>query len=285
MTDMKYLLILIFVISVLSPVYAETRFNELFESEQSDFLDIADRITTYHTEDLPLPSNEKLNELLALSQNIDTILKAHQNDPTYWFMLGLNESNIASIYSQQKNTSELEKHIARKNMAYENAIKFDSDQQTLTASMYATMKHGLPEALRITAIQRELALGGNGENESYYWHLHWSNINALQQAGRHVEAQQAINNMKQELADNKLSKSDYSKIVSRAEKQLEESINQSRIPTSQQTENKNREDSIKLDFRTIVIGAIAIAAILSIIIVAYYEFVIRRKRKQQKLSD
>ena len=47
MTDMKYLLILIFVISVLSPVYAETRFNELFESEQSDFLDIADRITIY----------------------------------------------------------------------------------------------------------------------------------------------------------------------------------------------------------------------------------------------
>ncbi len=58
------------------------------------------------------------------------------------------------------------------------------------------MKHGLPASLKIEAIKRELNLGGNAPSESYYWHLRWSLINSLEEAGRFDEAEVAIRNMK-----------------------------------------------------------------------------------------
>ena len=231
---MKILKSLLLLLIFISPVQADTGFEDLFYLHAGNASDTADRVTNFHADNINLSVTEKVNELNALSQNIDAFINASPDNADLWFIKGLNYSNLAAIYSAQGDAQQVEQFIDKKNSAYEKAMQLDQTSNILTAAIYATMKHGLPEALKINAIQKELSLGGNGENESSYWYLHWSNVSALQQAGRTEEAKQALNNMKAEMAAQDVSNADYGKLT----KQIEQSIKQ---PPQTQTQTEKQQ--------------------------------------------
>ena len=231
---MKSLIRTLIIVSCLATVHADTTFNELFDAELSSFNDIADRVAQYHATDMPGEPEQKRLELEALSSRLDAIIKSDTKNPLYWFLRGLNQGALASLYNSMGDRQKTARHVGARNAAYAKAMALDKDGPArLSASVYATMKHGLPETLKIQAIQSELALGGNGDNESYYWNLHWSNISALQQAGRLSEAEQAVKNMQQELAAAGRDQEDYQKIVSRAQADLDRT----------RAETRNRQNS------------------------------------------
>ncbi|MCW8910356.1 MAG: hypothetical protein OQK76_07010 [Gammaproteobacteria bacterium] len=229
---MKLFNIFILLLAFVSPVIADTGFEELFHLNADNASTTADRVTNFHADNINISIAEKITELNALSQNIDSFINASPDNAVLWFIKGLNYSNLAAIYNVQRDDQKVSLFINKKNTAYEKAMQLDQTANTLTAAIYAVMKHGLPEALKITAIQKELSLGGNGENESYYWYLHWSNVSALQQAGRIDEAKQALENMKSEMLEQGISNPDYDKLT----QQVEQDINH---PPQTQTEKQD----------------------------------------------
>ena len=277
---MKNFFYLFLLLTVSSTSLAETRFNDIFDTGLSQFVDTADRVASYHAENMSLPPEQQINELAALAGTINAIIKTSETNPVYWFMSGLNESNLASVYNQLNNTTKTNEHIRNKDSAYARAIELDKiNTPHLSAAMYATMKHGLPQNLKIQAIQQELALGGNGDNESYYWHLHWSNINALEEAGRLDEAQQALNNMQAELKQNNIINTDYNKIVERAQNQINQSRHnrQTKKAEAPPREPTPIKDNTK-DESTMIIWSISIVALLAILTVTIYELIFRRRK-------
>lgn len=277
---MKPVNILILLIVFISPVMADTRFEELFYLHAGNATATADRVTSYHADNINISSTEKLTELNALSHNLDAFIKASPENAVLWFLKGLNYSNHASVYSAQNNSAQVEKFITQKNRAYEKAMQLDQSKNTLTAAVYAAMKHGLPENLKITAIQKELSLGGNGENESSYWYLHWSNISALEQAGRTDEAKQAFNNMKAEMLEQGISNPDYNELTTQIEHSIKnqaQTKKQKPTPVNQKSPVETRENKIVSleDLTWLLITLVVIALILA----WKYEMLIFKKRR------
>ncbi|MDH5471361.1 MAG: hypothetical protein OEY61_00760 [Gammaproteobacteria bacterium] len=278
---MKILNYIILLFLLGSSALADTRFDELFDLHSDNASATADSITRFHAENINLSFTEKLTQLNALSQNIDAFIKVSPGNPLLWFMKGLNYSNLASVYNAQHDVQQADLFITQKNQAYAKAIELDTKNNMLTAAIYATMKHGLPEDLKIIAIQKELTLGGNGENESDYWFLHWSNINALQQAGRLEEAQQALTNMKAEMLKQDISNPDYEKLTV----QIEQSFNQPTLQINNQKttlkESSSKQQDSKPDivsvedFTWLLIGLVIIALILA----WKYEVLIFKKKR------
>lgn len=272
----NYLLIALFILSSHS-VLATTQFNELFELNINNFSGTANRVASHHAGDSGLSPREIKTELEALDQNIEAIIKTDPDNPALWFLKGLNHSNLASFFDSQKDSKNSNLHIRKKDQAYNKAIQLDRENTPhLSPSMYATMKHGLPESLKIKAIQKELALGGNGENESYYWHLHWSNVSALEQAERFEEAQQALENMKREMKQQNVTNLDYQEIVMRAQKSIDDSKNKP-TPRPAPTPPKKPPEKEKTDSKSTLIWSIGVLAIIAIIMVMIYELKFRRK--------
>ncbi|MDH5483839.1 MAG: hypothetical protein OEY43_01285 [Gammaproteobacteria bacterium] len=280
---MKHYLLIIPFILLCSTGYAETPFNELFDTELGNFTELADRVASYHSENIDLPVNTRINELEALAINIDNILKIKSDNPVIWFIKGLNHSNLAAAYSSD-NIDKKDFHIHEKDVAYKKAMDLDMGHSPhLTPSIYASIKHGMPERERIHAIQQELLLGGNGDNDSYYWQLHWSNISALEQAGQFDAAQKALENMKRELKEQHLTNTDYDKIVERAQHDIDQTRS---LKNSEQKEKLAAETKIadeRIDGPISEVGiplwAIFIISTLSLLALAIYEFKIRRKKQ------
>jgi hypothetical protein len=273
---MNKLILIIYLLFYAACGFADTPFSELFDDENIDIVEVADRVTTYHAESIALSYEEKHTELRLLNKKIQSAIKTSGNNPVYWFIAGLNESNLASLASQNNQPTAASKHIDNKNHAYQQAILLDKKNTPhLSSAMYATMKHGLPESLKIDAIKQEVDLGGNAPNESYYWQLHWSLVNSLEQAERFDEAATALSNMKQKMAEQNIKDSDYNKIVDRAEKELTQSRKQ--YEARQQRIEQQKHNHKEKDYQSIILWSITIFAIVSIISVTLYE-VIRKKK-------
>ena len=276
---MKFYFTFLLLLTLPCSLLADTRFNDVFDTSESRYNQIADRVTTYHAEDINLSPGEIKIELEALNQNIEAFLKGDKNNAILWFLKGLNHSNLAAHYARSKNLAASNQQLKQKDSAYEKAMSVD--QQTparLSAAIYATMKHGLPENSKIKAIQKELELGGNGDNESYYWHLHWSNVSALERAGRFDEAQQALENMKREMKQQNVTNPDYQDIVNRAQANVDQARkNSSSIQQPQKTEKTAAPGDEEPESKYQLIWAIGLLAVLAILIVTVYEIVIRKK--------
>ena len=139
------------------------------------------------------------------------------------------------------------------------------------------MKHGLPESLKIEAIQKEVQLGGNAPNESYYWHLHWSLVNSLEQAGRFEEAEAALDNMKQEMENQGVTNPDYQQIARRAQLELAEARQQHQQSQAQRTAQQEQKTKSESDLKSIIIWSVTLFALFSILGVTVYELVIKKK--------
>lgn len=223
----KYILLLFCCMPVLT--LADADFNELFETDLAAHIRIADRVATYHATDVTMEISDQQAELESLQQSIEIILQDSPAEPLYWFISGLNHNNLASLAALQNNKVETDRQVELRNLAYHQAMLLDQTLPLrLSASIYATMKHGLPPADKILAIKNEIQQGGSVENDTQYIHLHWSQINELEKSGRHDEAQLALKEMQREIRRLDLKNPDYQLIVDRAQ----ESINRGRAAES-----------------------------------------------------
>ncbi len=261
-------------------IYAETGFNELFDTELDILVIQADRVATYHAEDIKSALASTQTELEILNQTLEQVLQQQPQHPILWFIKGLNYSNLAAYHADSDR--ELSLHYSEnKQQAYIQAMMLDNNNSPhLTAAIYATMKHGLPLNNKIKALQKELSLGGNGENESYYWYLHWSNINSLQQAGRRQEAEQALMNMQKEMKARGLDQSIYQQLVSQARKSIETPKTLARPVTSQTDEVETPpEKTPAQSFTTQILWLLITLSVVLFIVAIIYE---RRQHKKNQ---
>lgn len=264
--------------------YAETHFEELFSINPSVEEDIANTVAQYHASDSALTHSEQLSQLKQLESRLNKIEPHHTNDPVYWFIRGLNHNNMAATYLRLNNDSATLIATKDKDRAYANAIRLDDNR--LSAAAYSAMKHGLPEDLKIRATQAELQLGGNGYNDSYYWYLHWSNIDQLKKAGRHSEAQAAYEKMQEELKESDMDIQIYNQLTQNIEKQTfkrqPDSDEKPEKTVSKQIQPPPARQPEEPQKTTLTTGSIiillAIAAIISLIAVAVYEILLRKRK-------
>lgn len=195
-------------------------FSEAFDMSAPEFSRQANRVAYFFKENVAFDNTQQEKELNYLTKSLLKNQDDQKNNPVYWFVRGMHARNLASYEQHQGNKVLAEENIASKNKYYKTAMELDKTYQPhLSAAAYAVMKPGLPDELKQYAIESELDLGGNGENDSYYWYLHWSNINALSQQKRFDEAESALDRMREELAAEGLDKSAYTSLLNKAEKE------------------------------------------------------------------
>jgi hypothetical protein len=273
---MKNILIL-FLILYIPQVWAEGEFIGSFDIDLGPYNTLADRVTSFYTGDVIISAENKHKELTNSLNSIQLFIKQQPNNPVLYFLKGLNLSLLSGIYASDKDKKKLNQFIEKTISAYKEAMILDKNHTPhLTPSTYATMKHSLPENLKIEAIQKELSLGGNGTNESYYWFLHSSNINALQQAGRFEDAKKALNTMKRELNDSSLNNSKYAPIATRASNEIKKQSKETSPPDTKSPAKESDKTKFKVSS---IISNLVIFSILSLLIAAFYEFVLKKKNK------
>ena len=255
-------------------------FTEFFHIKPVIDDNLADRVSRYYSEDIKIPIEIQKKDLLEITNQLESISASFSDQPVYWFIKGLNHRNLASLYFESKSIQQSDREIHKKDIAYKKAIELDKSLKYLNASIYSTMKHGLPEGLKIDATQQELSLGGNGENDSYYWYLHWSNIDQLKNAGRNEEAEQALKNMKKEMGNSDIDMSVYKILNEKIEKDTfnrsEKVLKHKKSRAVKKPEEKRNLDKFP-DYKAIIITSIVISSIIGLLVVTIYEFKIKRR--------
>jgi len=259
--------------------FAASSFDDYFQIKSEIDNSIADRVTHYYSEEIQLSTTQQQTELLKLESQLMTIEADYTEQAVYWFIRGLNDRNLAAYYTLINKKEAAHKHIENKNNAYKKALELaKNNPQILSAAIYSTMKHGLPQDLKIEATQFELAQGGNIDSESAYWYLHWSNIDQLKKAGRHAEADKAFENMQKAMQENNVDMSIYADLNRQVKKQTLKTIEKETI-TSAEKEKKQENELTSKEF---VMPSLLIIALLSLALVIFYEFFIKRKRVKHK---
>lgn len=279
-----YCLLIIF--SSSKTCLADSNFLQHFNTPPVLDKNIANRVTAYYSEDISLSLAQQKNELLKLESTLGRLENTYSRQPVYWFIKGLNHRNMASYYFESKDVKLADSQIYKKDMAYRKAIELDkASSNPLSAAIYNSMKHGLPTELKIQATQKELSLGGNIENDSAYWYLHWSNIDQLKKAGRNSEAEQAYKNMQQEMKEDEVDMSIYAALnkdiekrtLQRNEKKPQISTNKPKTKPKAKTVEKTKPDK-PVDKKFIIITSIVIFSILSLLFITIYEKWIKKRR-------
>ena len=177
-----------------------TEFDEAFDMSAKGFSRQANRVVSYIKSNTALDVSQQKNEFDFISDSLSGMESELKSNPVYWFVRGLHAKNLASFYQHSGAAGQVDKMMKDKNKFYLLAMDKDKKHEPhLSARAYAEMKSALSGTAKQQAIEAELKLGGSGENESYYWYLHWSNVNELQKQGRLEEAEVALNKMKNEL--------------------------------------------------------------------------------------
>jgi len=270
---------------------ANTRFIDQFQIAPIINEAIAGRITEYYSEDIPLPLEQQKIELLNLQSQLDNLASTHSDRAIYWFLKGLHQKNIASYYIEKNNVSLANNHMNNKNTAFKKALELSKlpDNQ-LSAAIFSTMKHGLPQDLKIEATKNELALGGNGESDSYYWYLHWSNIDQLEKAGRKEEAQAAYKKMQKELQRSDMDMSVYNSLTKKIEtetlgKPAPKTPNTSPPPEKKVQAPEKKDSPKKYETKYIIILSVILLSVLVVIAVTIYELIQKRKKIVKRMTS
>ena len=251
---------------------ANVSFNEMFEVELEQNQELADRVASYHATDIPLALPAQQTELETLQKSIDALLQTTMEDPIYHFINGLNHNNMAALFSAMKQPGAVREQINQRNLAYQKAMLLDNTPPLkLSAAIYATMKHGLPEADKIKAIEKEIKGGGSSDDQNIQ--LHWSLVYALEKVGRHDEAQRALTEMQREITKRELKNPDYQRIVERAQQEIDQgrradSKTNAGEKTKTEKPKKQSTESFKIDkdmLWIIFFAALALASIWMIV--------------------
>lgn len=255
----KSLIIFISFIICCSSLRAENNFKSVFEMEPGKSQNVADKITQYYLGEKAFSDGRQTQQLENLSDSLKKHIQSDPDNPGLYFLNGLNLSFLAVNYKATNNKDRFESVTKEKIASYKKAMELDKlHDPHLSAIVYSVMKHGLPEDLKIKAIQSELKLGGSGENESNYWFLHWSNIDALQTAGRDKEAEQAFKNMQKELKERKPGVSQYNIITKQARRNLK--------PAPEKVKNNQPDETKSIQDREgVLIWIISILSVISLL--------------------
>jgi len=176
-------------------------FDEAFDLSAKGFEKQANKIAGYFNSDIGHDMDYQRQELMLLTSILSEVEEQFKDNPVFWFVKGVHAKNMASFNKQSGNEAKVIHWMDVKTKNYLKAMMLDKENKPhLSAASYAVMKSGLPLPHKQRAVEMELNLGGNGENDSYYWYLHWSNINELQKQNMFKEADEALLRMKQELA-------------------------------------------------------------------------------------
>jgi len=247
---------------------------------------LANKITEYYSEDINLPLKQQRIELLQVDSQLENLSNTHSNSAVFWFIKGLHHKNMASYYAEEKNLPLINSHMTLNNKAFEKSIELAKQPgNQLSSSIFSTMKHSLPQDLRIEVTKNEIKLGGNGDNDSYYWYLHWSNIDQLEKAGRKEEAMQAYKKMQRELKASDADMSIYKTLTKKIETEtLNISAQKKPEPKTQKPKPKpaeKKKDKAKTyDTKYVVILGVILFSIVSIVAVTAYEILHNRKKKK-----
>ncbi len=288
---MQTISLLFLILTPFSLCSANANFYEHFQTEPLISESLANRITEYYSEDIPLPLPQQRIELLNIETQLNNQEKKHSDNAVYWFIKGLNHRNIASYYVDNNNLPLANSHVNSKNNAYKKAIELgNTPKNQLTAPIFSTMKHGLPEDMKIEATKNEIALGGNGESDSYYWYLHWSNIDQLKKAGRKDEALAAYKKMQAELKNSGMDMSIYNSLTKKIESETLKGIKTEKPANKPQakkvkTHKKPKEPEKSYDRKYIIIVSVILFSAIIIIAVAIYEFIQKRKKIIKRMTS
>ncbi|MDH5394026.1 MAG: hypothetical protein OEY11_12630 [Gammaproteobacteria bacterium] len=274
-------LLLVFVF--LFPCYAAASvFEDAYSMSARGFTREANRVAFYAKEEVRLDKEQQDKELSYLTVKLAGFETGQVNNPVYWFVRGLHARNMASFYQQSAQKDRVAENIEAKNKYYQTAMELDkSAQPHLSATAYAVMKPGLPDELKQYAIETELNRGGSGENESYYWYLHWSNINALSQQKRFDEAQRAVDRMQKELRDKGLEDSAYLSLLKKAEAEVVE--NKTRDQTKNKASRLQKHDDEKTSgfIAEYIFYLVWFAMFLAAVVVIFIYYLYEKKRKEK----
>ena len=197
-----------------------SEFEEAFDMSANGFSREANRIVVFADSTQLRDVVQQQNEFDFVSKSLAEKESDYTNNAVYWFVRGLHEKNLASFYRQNNQPNKVVEKIKKKNKFYLKAMSVDKEHSPdLSARAYSAMKSGLPDESKQQAIAAELGLGGGGESESYYWLLHWSNINELKKLGRMDEANIALANMKKELAASD-QKDTFKSLINKIDKEI-----------------------------------------------------------------
>jgi len=269
---------------------ANTRFIEQFQVAPIIDEAIAGRITEYYSKDIPLPLEQQKIELLNLQSQLDSLARTHSDKAIYWFIKGLHQKNIASYYIEKNNMSLANNHMNNKNMAFKKTLELEKlPGNQLSAAIFSTMKHGLPQDLKIEATKNEIALGGNGESDSYYWYLHWSNIDQLEKSGRKEEAQAAYRKMQKELQRSDMDMSVYNSLTKKIETETlgKPAPKASPPPPPEKSIQapEKKDTPKKYETKYIIILSVILLSVLVVIAVTIYELIQKRKKIVKRMTS
>lgn len=264
-----------------STALSASEFNEAFDMSAKGFTRPANRIVSYLNNSVRLDLEQQKKEFKFISESLLKVENEFSQNPVYWFVRGLYARNLASFYQQQGDHSLVDKMIDEKDKFFLLAMSLDKKNEPhLSASAYAAMKTGLPAEFKQQAIAAELALGGSGESESYYWYLHWSNINELNKAGRLQEATVALDKMKQELSESD-HKSDFDVLVKKIDDELKIKKTENKKDRSEQKASRDHQAFTEENVGEAYYRYLAIiAAIMAVII--FIVVMVELKRRKMK---
>ena len=200
-------------------------FSEAYDISARGFEREADLIVAYYQSGSPLDLEQQSKNLEYISRLLSQLEAEYKNNPVFRFVQGLHARNVASLRQQQGKTGAADRQLKKKRDYYVQAMQLDKKQTpNLSAAVYATIKKGLLGVEKQQAIESELKLGGSGENDSYYWYLHWSNINELQKQGKIEEAKNALARMKEEIEKSGQQTEIYKQLAEKAHEDIERAI-------------------------------------------------------------
>jgi hypothetical protein len=282
----------------LSSAWALTQFEGIYSIPADDLTPIADQIVTSRFEDSLLSSEQKYLYLEEMHERLQSYQPQHQENPLYWFLMGLSQSNLAEVryiilldQKGQKTADQdisISNHNITRSRAYEKAISLDEPEpHRLSSTIYATMGYGLSNKQKIKTYSRELEIGIASENESNQWFLHWAKIDALVHDKKLKEAQQALVELQDLLANKKHGAEHYLSIVKQAKSQVK-AVTQKADQRKQKQAQKSKVRALeqraqKWTWKTWLLIAIGVFMFAFVLIAAIYYQI--RKRNHQYLID
>lgn len=272
--------ILIFILLFTSTAIA-SEFEEAFDMSVQGFSRQADRVVAYLDSNVALDTSQQKREFDYISTSLTKMESEYKFNPAYWFVRGLNVKNLISFYLQLNEGKKTSALVKQRNKYYAKAMAVDKKYGPhLSARAYSAMKSALSSKLKQQAIEAELGLGGSGEYDSYYWYLHWSNVNELQKQGRLVAADKALATMKKELRESS-QEENFTALVRKIEQQLKRKTVVSSRPNEKQSAVRSHssftEDGMDGEYYRYVI--IILGLMLGLAIIAVVFELKRRKNK------
>lgn len=275
---MNKLYLLVFL--MLPCISSASVFEESYSMTVRDFSREANRVTYYAKDNVALDKDQQDKELRYLTAKLNSLQDSQKTNPVYWFVRGLHARNLASYFQYFGELTKVDKQLLDKNKFYQRAMDLDKiPPMKLSAVAYAVMKPGLPDELKQRAIETEISLGGSGEDDSYYWYLHWSNINVLSQQGRFNEAQLAMEKMQKDLDDQGLGESAYLSLLNRARQEVKEHKRNVEAESDALPVKQKKDSNVAGFINEYIYYLVWFAVVLLIIILAFVLYMYDKKRK------